>query len=60
MASSNSYFVDAVVEAVIDDLMSEKGVTRTMAQKMVYNNDVSLCGKEDFACERKPASFKKA
>lgn len=42
MASSNSYFVDAVVEAVIDDLMSEKGVTRTMAQKMVYNNGLHI------------------
>lgn len=38
LASSNSYFVDAVVEELIEDLMSEKGVTRAMAQKMVYNN----------------------
>lgn len=29
-------------------------------EKMVYNKDVSLYRKEDFACERKPASFKKA
>jgi len=38
LASSNSYFVDAVVEEIIEDLMAEKGVTRTMAQRMVYNN----------------------
>lgn len=42
LASSNSYFVDAVVEEVIDDLMAEKGVTRTMAQKMVYNNGLHI------------------
>lgn len=42
LASSNSYFVDAVVENVIDDLMEEKGVTRTMAQKMVYNNGLHI------------------
>lgn len=42
LASSNSYFVDAVVEEVIEDLMDEKGVTRTMAQKMVYNNGLHI------------------
>lgn len=42
LASNNSYFVDAVVEEVIDDLMDEKGVTRTMAQKMVYNNGLHI------------------
>lgn len=42
LASSNSYFVDAVVEQVIKDLMAEKGVTRTMAQKMVYNNGLQI------------------
>lgn len=42
LASSNSYFVDAVVEELIEDLMAEKGVTRTMAQKMVYNNGLHI------------------
>ena len=42
LASSNSYFVDAVVEEVIEDLMAEKGVTRTMAQRMVYNNGLHI------------------
>ncbi len=42
MASSNSYFVDAVVEEVIEDLMDEKGVTRAMAQTMVYNNGLHI------------------
>ena len=42
LASSNSYFVDAVVEEVIEDLMDEKGVTRAMAQKMVYNNGLHI------------------
>lgn len=42
LASSNSYFIDAVIEAVINDLQSEKGVTRAMAQKMVYNNGLKI------------------
>lgn len=42
LASSNSYYIDAVVEAVIKDLMEEKGVTRLVAQKMVYNNGLRI------------------
>jgi penicillin-binding protein 1A len=41
-ASSNSYFVDAVVEEVISDLMKEKGINRAMAQTMVYNNGFKI------------------
>lgn len=42
LASSNSYFIDAVIEKVIDDLQEEKGITRIMAQKMVYNNGLKI------------------
>jgi penicillin-binding protein 1A len=42
LASSNSYFVDAVVESVISDLMKAKGVNRQLAQKMVYNNGLRI------------------
>ena len=42
LASSNSYFVDAVVEQVIEDLMEEKSITRTLAQRMVYNNGLHI------------------
>jgi penicillin-binding protein 1A len=42
LTSSNSYFIDAVIEGVINDLQNEKGVTRAMAQKMVYNNGLKI------------------
>ena len=42
LESSNSYFIDAVVEACIKDLMEEKKVNRIMAQKMVYNNGLKI------------------
>ena len=42
LASSNSYFIDAVVEACIKDLMADKGINRAMAQKMVYNNGLHI------------------
>lgn len=41
-SSSNSYFVDAVIEKVIDDLEAELGVTPAMAQKMVYSNGLKI------------------
>ena len=42
LSSSNSYFVDAVVEACIRDLMAEKNISWQMAQKMVYNNGLKI------------------
>lgn len=42
LASNNSYFVDAVVEQVIEDLMEEKAISRTLAQRMVYNNGLKI------------------
>lgn len=42
LTSSNSYFIDAVIEEVINDLQAEKGVTRAMAQKLVYNNGLKI------------------
>lgn len=42
LASSNSYFIDAVVDQLIKDLQEEKGVTKVMAQKMVYSNGLKI------------------
>ena len=42
LASSNSYFVDAVIEDVISDLQESRGITRVMAQKMVYNDGLKI------------------
>lgn len=42
LASSNSYFIDAVVDQLIKDLQIEKGVTKVMAQKMLYSNGLKI------------------
>lgn len=42
LASSNSYFVDAVVDQVIEDIQKEKDVTAVMAEKMVYSNGLEI------------------
>jgi len=39
---SNSYFVDAVVEAVIDDLADELGVDKGEAQRLVYSKGYNI------------------
>lgn len=41
-SSSNSYFVDAVVEAVIDDIHEKYGVDKGEAQRMVYSNGYKI------------------
>lgn len=40
--SAQSYFVDAVVESVIADIMDAKNVTRGMALKMIYGNGYKI------------------
>ncbi len=42
LASSNSYFIDAVVNQLINDLKKERGVTDVMAQRMVYSNGLEV------------------
>jgi penicillin-binding protein 1A len=42
LVSNNSYFVDAVVDQLIEDLQEEKGVTKIMAQKMIYSNGLKI------------------
>lgn len=41
-SSSNSYFVDAIIEQLIEDLKEEKGITSVMAQKMIYSNGLKI------------------
>lgn len=41
-AVSNSYFVDAVIESVIEDIHEEYGVDKGEAQRMVFNNGYSI------------------
>lgn len=40
--SSNSYFIDAVVEAVIKDIHEQYGVDEGEAQRMLYSNGYSI------------------
>lgn len=40
--SSNSYFVDAVIEEVIGDLSEKYGVEYVVAQKMLFHNGYSI------------------
>lgn len=37
-----TYYVDAVIEAVIEDLIKEKNVTRELALQMIYNNGYKI------------------
>ncbi len=39
---SNSYFVDAVIEEVLEDLQTEKGYARQVALKMLYSGGLSI------------------
>ncbi|MBR3888233.1 MAG: penicillin-binding protein [Clostridia bacterium] len=40
--SSNSYFIDALIDTLIADLQEEKGVTAAMARKMIYSNGLQI------------------
>ncbi len=40
--SSNDYFVDALIDQLVKDLQEEKGVTKIMAQKMIYSNGLKI------------------
>ena len=43
----NSYFVDAVTEQVINDLVELKGYTQTEANKLVYNSGLTIYSTQD-------------
>lgn len=40
--SSNSYFVDAIISKLSEDLQSERGVTPQMAQTMIYTKGLKI------------------
>ena len=39
---SNSYFVDAVIDEVLEDLQEEKGYSRQIALKMIYSGGLQI------------------
>ena len=44
---TQSYFADAVVESVIDDLMDQKNVSRGIAMKMIYTDGYKIYTTQD-------------
>ncbi len=44
---TQTYFVDAVVEAVIEDLMDQRNVSRGIAMKMIYTDGYKIYSTED-------------
>ena len=38
----NSYYVDAVIEDVVNDLMEEKGINKETAQNLLYNGGLNI------------------
>lgn len=45
--STNSYFVDAVIDDVHDDLVNELGWTSTEAYKAIYQGGLTICTTQD-------------
>ena len=45
--STQTYFVDAVVEAVISDLMEQRNVSRGVAMKMIYTDGYKIYSTQD-------------
>ena len=48
---TQSYFVDAVVEAVIEDLMDQRNISRGIALKMIYTDGYKIYTTEDPAVQ---------
>lgn len=45
--STYSYFTDEVIKDVINDLMTEKGYSRLVAENMVYSGGLNICATID-------------
>lgn len=50
---TQSYFVDAVVEAVIEDLMEQRNVSRGIAAKMIYTDGYKIHTTQDPSVQEK-------
>lgn len=47
-----SYFTDAMIEDVINDLMEEKGYTETQAYNQLYSNGLTIKSTQDLAIQQ--------
>lgn len=48
----NSYFVDAVIDQVVQDLVEKKGYTDTQAYKAIYNGGLTIESTQDMAIQQ--------
>ncbi|MCI9080865.1 MAG: PBP1A family penicillin-binding protein [Lachnospiraceae bacterium] len=48
----NSYFVDAVIDQVVQDLVEKKGYTDTQAYKAIYNSGLTIESTQDNAIQQ--------
>lgn len=49
--SSYSYFVDTLIEQLIDDLMTQKGYTETQATNLIYKGGLQVYSTQDMAMQ---------
>lgn len=48
----NSYFVDAVIDQVVQDLVEKKGYTDTQAYKAIYNSGLTIESTQDMSIQQ--------
>ncbi len=48
----NSYFVDALIDQVVQDLVEKKGYTDTQAYKAIYNSGLTIQSTQDMAMQK--------
>lgn len=48
----NSYFVDAVIDQVVQDLVEKKGYTDTQAYKAIYNSGLTIESTQDMGIQQ--------
>ena len=48
----NSYFVDALIEQVVQDLVEKKGYTDTQAYKAIYNSGLTIQSTQDMDIQK--------
>lgn len=51
-ASMNTYFVDAVIDDVVDDLMNEKGYSESDAYKAIYQGGLTIRSTQDLDVQK--------
>lgn len=50
--SMNTYFVDAVIDDVANDLMNKKGYSESDAYKAIYQGGLTICSTQDLSIQK--------